>query len=166
MGKRIEMEGRIFGRLVVVDLHGINRNNERTYTCLCECGGYLVTQGSTLRKGRAKSCGCLRREGGMNFRAQLAARADRFAERSAKPWGRLTLLSQRFDGDVELWTCRCECGVTREFRAGDVLSGSSRSCGCLRRETARATAMQMHLQGRLASHPWRAEIMAQKGAAQ
>lgn len=33
-----------------------------------------------------------------------------------------------------VWTCRCDCGELVGKRASDLLSGHTRSCGCLRRE--------------------------------
>ena len=32
------------------------------------------------------------------------------------------------------WTCRCECGITSAVRGQFLRDGSSRSCGCLKRE--------------------------------
>ena len=42
------------------------------------------------------------------------------------------------------WLCRCSCGTEREIEQGSILSGDSRSCGCLKREVAlsRAGAME------------------------
>jgi hypothetical protein len=166
MGKRIEMEGRVFGRLVVIDVHSLAADGTRMYQCLCECGGYRVVRGTTLRKGITKSCGCLQRSGGVDHEALRASRAALFATRSARLWGRLAPLSQRFDELAEeWWLCRCECGVTREFRKRDVMAGCSRSCGCLRREVARTTATEMHASGRSAAHTWRASFRARKEVA-
>lgn len=33
-----------------------------------------------------------------------------------------------------LWLCRCDCGTEREFRLGDLRSGNTLSCGCLKSE--------------------------------
>jgi hypothetical protein len=32
----------------------------------------------------------------------------------------------------KFWTCRCSCGTEKEVRQDNLLSGKSRSCGCLR----------------------------------
>jgi len=40
-----------------------------------------------------------------------------------------------------LYACRCSCGVFRSLTAGDLRSGHSRSCGCLRREVSSARAV-------------------------
>lgn len=52
--------GTRFGRLIVLDLVKQNVPSERSYRCMCDCGNVIVTLSSSLRKGRTKSCGCLR----------------------------------------------------------------------------------------------------------
>lgn len=52
--------GSVFGRLTV--LEDVPRSTDPA-RCLCECGKEtLVRKPPTLKKGRSKSCGCLRRE--------------------------------------------------------------------------------------------------------
>ena len=36
--------------------------------------------------------------------------------------------------NVYLWFCRCDCGVVKTVRRYDLISGSSRSCGCIFKE--------------------------------
>lgn len=38
------------------------------------------------------------------------------------------------------WTCRCECGVVRDVMQQCLVSGNSKSCGCLQRESAKHIA--------------------------
>jgi hypothetical protein len=48
-------------------------------------------------------------------------------------FGRLTVLSapRRIEGTTAyVIACRCDCGVERDFRRGDVVGGKSKSCGC------------------------------------
>lgn len=56
-------------------------------------------------------------------------------------FGLLTVV--RFDSQTAAgkhkYLCACECGGERVAVAGDLRSGKTRSCGCLRRATARAT---------------------------
>lgn len=35
------------------------------------------------------------------------------------------------------WKCQCECGVIREVRHDGLISGESKSCGCLQKDIAR-----------------------------
>ena len=57
MSKRIELEGKYFGKLYVVEYVGKGK-----YLCRCECGNEKIISGGHLRGGATKSCGCLARE--------------------------------------------------------------------------------------------------------
>lgn len=62
----IDMTGRRFGRLVVVERAG-SRNESAAWGCLCDCGRTHIVTRSNLIRG-AQSCGCLikeRLEGGI-----------------------------------------------------------------------------------------------------
>ena len=54
--------GKVFGRLVVVNAPGRNKDGRRLYNCICECGTITSVSERCLLKGSTKSCGCLRRE--------------------------------------------------------------------------------------------------------
>lgn len=60
----IDLSGRRFGRWTVLGSAGNNRWGHRTWLCLCDCpcGTRAVVCGNDLRRGRSKSCGCLKRE--------------------------------------------------------------------------------------------------------
>ena len=52
-----------------------------------------------------------------------------------KTFNRLTLLSMgEGTGHDRLGEFRCSCGVTKWIRAGRVISGEIKSCGCLKKE--------------------------------
>ena len=57
----IDLSGLRFGRLSVIGL-GERFSCEPGWICQCDCGGTKTVRGSLLRNGKAKSCGCLRRE--------------------------------------------------------------------------------------------------------
>ncbi len=60
-GKAPLIEGR-FGRLEVIERAGSTRLREALWSCHCDCGNIVTIRASTLRRGRAKSCGCLNDE--------------------------------------------------------------------------------------------------------
>ena len=52
--------------------------------------------------------------------------------------GKLTVVGQsRAEGHGKWYCCQCACGGTAIVRADQLLSGHTRSCGCLRREHCR-----------------------------
>lgn len=59
MGKFIDLTGRRFGRLLVLEKAGRNDSLQILWRCRCDCGKETITRGLTLRNGETKSCGCL-----------------------------------------------------------------------------------------------------------
>lgn len=62
MGKFIDLTGKKFGRLIVIELAGKNKYKANLWNCFCECGNYSLITTSSLRDGNNRSCGCLKRE--------------------------------------------------------------------------------------------------------
>ena len=58
MGKKIDMLGKVFGRLTVVSEAPKNRN-KLMVNCRCSCGNSLTCRSESLRSGMTGSCGCL-----------------------------------------------------------------------------------------------------------
>lgn len=52
--------GQAFGRLTLIER--VDRDPQRRWRCVCECGAAVVAKPYYLRIGRTRSCGCLRRE--------------------------------------------------------------------------------------------------------
>ena len=60
-----------------------------------------------------------------------------------KRFGRLVIVSERPARDKnKRCFCHCDCGNWKEVRYSDLSSGDTKSCGCLRRETTRATKIK------------------------
>ena len=55
----IDMMGKKFGRLEVVECAEKNKYGSYAWKCKCECGGEIIVDGRSLRRGLTKSCGCL-----------------------------------------------------------------------------------------------------------
>lgn len=62
MGRFIDMTGRRFGRLTVVQRNGISRNKEALWLCKCDCGNEVTVNGCNLRHGGTQSCGCYNKD--------------------------------------------------------------------------------------------------------
>lgn len=58
----IDLTGRRFGRLVVVEREGTQKSGAARWRCHCDCGKSKVIDGTSLRSGHTKSCGCLAHE--------------------------------------------------------------------------------------------------------
>ena len=76
MGRRIDLTGKKFGRLTVIEQAESyvepSGRKQIMYRCKCECGNECVVRGANLSNGHTKSCGCYQRE----------VRADSLSSRS------------------------------------------------------------------------------------
>lgn len=61
MGKFIDLTGRRFGRLTVIE-RDTSRKGRAHWFCKCDCGNVVSVYSFNLRNGTTKSCGCLRIE--------------------------------------------------------------------------------------------------------
>ena len=57
-----ELINKRFGRLIVVNKLGKDKNGCCQWECKCDCGGKKIVITSSLTTGRVKSCGCLVKE--------------------------------------------------------------------------------------------------------
>ena len=60
MGKKIDLTGHRFGKLVVICECGRSKNGKVLWKCRCDCGNECIVNGEYLRNGDTKSCGCLK----------------------------------------------------------------------------------------------------------
>lgn len=60
--KKIDLIGRVFYRLTVIDFAGVNARRQSLWTCQCLCSKEVVVLSYSLRGGMTKSCGCLNKE--------------------------------------------------------------------------------------------------------
>lgn len=125
---KLSLLGKRFGRLQVRSFAG-TKAGRTLWECVCDCGSIVITVGTWMKRGHTRSCGCLAGE--------LAG------QRNAKPinpgtrFGRLTILCGI--GSTEsgklIYACLCDCGVEVEVSGHDLRVGSTKSCGCLRKDT-------------------------------
>lgn len=74
----IEMVGKRFSKLLVMEFAGLGNGQQSMWRCKCDCGQETTVRGSLLRSGRAKSCGCLRGFHGMNTPTEMRKRFEKF----------------------------------------------------------------------------------------
>jgi hypothetical protein len=59
----IDETGNVYGRLTVVGTNGnLTKAGRLMWVCKCSCGAEKEIEGRAMRRGRIKSCGCLKRE--------------------------------------------------------------------------------------------------------
>lgn len=63
----IDLTNKKFGKLLVVkELKERGNRGQIKWECQCNCGNKHITSGESLRSGKSKSCGCLRKEAPYN----------------------------------------------------------------------------------------------------
>lgn len=124
MPKKINLVGNRYGRLVVLSENGKTKYGAILWKCECDCGNTISVVGQSLRTGASKSCGCLQKE--------LVSKKSK-KNLIGKKYGKLTVI-RRVGADKDrrvLWECRCECGNMCVVSAKKLISGNTKSCGCL-----------------------------------
>ncbi len=126
-----DITGMRSGRLVAVRPTDQKRRSSTLWLCKCDCGGEILAEPYKIRNKVIASCGCIRME-------------KKIKDITGQRFGRLIAL-ERLDkkrGSSYLWHCQCDCGKTVDTSANSLLSGNTRSCGCLRVEAIRRTNAQ------------------------
>ncbi len=124
----IDLTGQTFTRWTV--LHHLPKipGHKTQWLCRCLCGVERAALTGELRRGNSKSCGCLNRETG-----NPSVRKDIAGQR----FGRAVAVAPNgFHGPRVLWQCVCDCGGQFTATVTSLLRGSTKSCGCIRREMA------------------------------
>lgn len=124
-GRPIEdITGQRSGRLVALKRLGSNRHGQGVWLCQCDCGKSTKALITDIRNGYKKSCGCLRTNDVTN-----------------KVFGRLTALEfvEHIGNGAAIWRCRCSCGTVKNIRLNCLVTGKTKSCGCLLYESKNKT---------------------------
>lgn len=117
------MIGKTFGRLTVLEKAYTKKGKGAYYKCLCSCGNITIVQGSMLRSGNTKSCGCINKE-----------RRQKFDDLSGQRFGKLVVLQRapyKGKGHGTRFLCQCDCGGTAVVARHSLLTHETMSCGCL-----------------------------------
>lgn len=128
MPARIKVSpGDRYGRMIVVS-EAAPRGRFRYMWCRCDCGAEKLVMLWNLRSGHTESCGCAR------FKLPEIGPGDRY--------GRLTVVREVLGVRHREMVCRCDCGVEKVIALRALRDGSTKSCGCLRREIANSPEHQ------------------------
>lgn len=102
-----DLTGQQFG-----EWKALNYLGNYTWKCQCSCGNIKNVTSYELTHGKSTNCGHKRKE-------DLTGR--RFSR----------LVPIRYLGNTR-WECQCDCGNKTIVNAGNIISGSTKSCGCLK----------------------------------
>lgn len=122
------MIGKTFGRLTVLEKMYTKKGKGAYYKCRCSCGSTVIVQGTMLRSGNTKSCGCYNKE-----RISECSFKDLTGQRFGKlvVVGRADDLVQENGRRRVRFLCKCDCGGTIITTRDTLVAGEVMSCGCL-----------------------------------
>ena len=131
--KRADITGQKFGRLTVLKYAGDNK-----WECKCDCdsGNVVVVSAQKLKSGHTKSCGCLRKEKVREMTKSIEHKKQ-YIDITGQKYGRLLVIEYAYTKDKRAyWRCKCDCGCDKEVivSAKALRNGSTKSCGCLRKD--------------------------------
>lgn len=90
------------------------------FLCRCDCGQEKVIMGKSLRNGKTLSCGC---------------HIQQAEDISGQKFGKLTAIkrdtTKKYSNKKNKWICQCECGNFTMVSKSNLVSGITKSCGCL-----------------------------------
>lgn len=121
-----DLAGKRFGRLVVVSYSLHNG-----WLCNCDCGNITYAKPYALltKRKSIKSCGCYSLE--LLKTHRVKNNAKRFKDIIGERFGRL--IAKQYEN--KKWLCECDCGNVTHVTRGKLISGHTKSCGCLNKET-------------------------------
>lgn len=123
MSSFVDLTGRRFGRLTVVERVFPNLYGKAQWRCKCDCSNEIIACAGNLVKGNTTSCGCYRLE-------QL--REAIVHDLTGRRFGRLTVVGMEKErqGGKIMWRCLCDCGNYTSVVGHHLCSGDIVSCGC------------------------------------
>ena len=120
-----DLTGQTFGYLTVLKLLG-TVNRKAIFRCQCKCGNLKDVPGIQLTNGITRSCGCLFYEKQLEGRDLIGQKFEKLTviKRVPKPEDK--------SGYGTWWLCECECGNKIITRRDYLITGHTKSCGCLK----------------------------------
>lgn len=121
MAKSLELIGRKFGKLTVIERIQNNKRGNSMWLCQCDCGKTKKALGYDLTHGRTVSCGC-------NPQGKISHRRNDLTGKKFNSLYVLGLYENR--KGVLIWKCKCDCGNTVCVSGSNLKYGHTKTCGC------------------------------------
>ncbi len=140
--------GKKFGYLRVIKQLDSDKHGFAVFLCRCEFLTEKVIKGSLLtvacgKEIRVKGISLRKKPKGQEACRSCSTKIFRkavFQDLSGRQFGRLHVIDldkvKSNEKHTSYWRCKCECDAVRSIRQDALLSGKTKSCGCLHRELA------------------------------
>jgi hypothetical protein len=137
MPKKIDLTNKKFGEWTVLREATKEEKDNKPgayWVCKCSCGTIKIVNGQTLRKGESRSCGC-------KLSQHLSEKLSNknCDDLTGRHFGQLTVLKRDYETEKQhsgntYWLCECKCGKQVSVVRNSLISGKTKSCGCLRKK--------------------------------
>lgn len=130
----IDYTGNKIGRLYIEsrleDYIKPSGGSERRWNCICDCGKKCVKTSQYLHKSPMPSCGCWKKEQTSELKTKdLIGQTFGYLI----PEERLPSIRTSGGNTKVVYRCKClNCGNYTTVTSGSLLSGQTRSCGCIK----------------------------------
>jgi hypothetical protein len=161
----IDLTGQRFGRLFVKSVSANQSSSRTKWLCVCDCDPKttLEVAGKELKNGESQSCGCIRKEqakrlGQSNLVDLIGQRFCRLTVKAA--W------QDELDHSCAYWLCVCDCDPTklRRIAGSSLITGKTKSCGCLNRDTSTKQVRKLSKKEKISVHEALEYITLQENA--
>lgn len=119
-------EGQRFGKLTIICKTEKRDGKNIVYKCKCDCGNITEVSSNKLKTGHTKSCGCYKKDWANEY---YTIHNNQVGER----FGKLTVIERVGIANRQaVYKCKCDCGNIVEVKSGQLKSGKTQSCGCIK----------------------------------
>lgn len=130
---KLDLMGRKINHLTVLrPTEERNKSGCVMWLCRCDCGNEIKVASTILNRQKIQSCGCER------TKQFIAQNKDRVKDLTGQRFGALTVIEQcpeRSSDKQVIWLCQCDCGNIVKIKGGNLRTGNTKSCGCLRNQS-------------------------------
>lgn len=117
MSKAKDLTNMRFGKLIVLRRVDNTKSGKAQWLCRCDCGNETTVVSNKLISGKTSSCG----------------KCDYIEIVTGDKFGEWTVIGDKTrQNNHEYHLCRCSCGQERYVAHYALMSGKSKSCGCIR----------------------------------
>jgi len=101
-------------------LYPVEKKGASYWYCRCDCGTEREVSEANLKRGRSTSCG----------------KCNKSSDLTGKRFHKLVVLERDFSVQAKdaHWKCQCDCGNIKTVSGKHLKDGTTKSCGCLRKE--------------------------------
>lgn len=101
------------------------------WLCKCDCGNLVIRNYRNLSENKYfHSCGCKQRQNGVPEYNLIGKRFNRLL---VLRLNKLYKIENNLKDGVKYWDCLCDCGNITTVTTRNLISGITKSCGCLRK---------------------------------